>query len=271
MLKAALLIFALIGNIILGGISYGYSNDEDLKPPTGTDVEDIVCRSVATSGRETVFEPFSEKNCLDRISLIAADYIRSFFGNIDNADLKIRYRISSKILQDQKFSSVPVGLYPAQLSNRMRVDVAIFSGKRKVETIPVWILLSMKKAGLVARNDLRVGEFITELSVMPGEVDAFSSNCSQPVLESTARWIVKKSIKKGWAICSEHVEKHPDIARGVSVSMGYQKQSILLEIPVITLEDGIIGELVLVEVVPTGARVLALVVGQGKVRYEKSI
>jgi flagella basal body P-ring formation protein FlgA len=231
---------------------------------------DIVeCEHVVANTSDDVSISANFGICRDAISMMAISHLRSAFELAPEVRVIAKHIASFQPTSGHIRQLRAIGSFPEKLSKRMRVDVAVVVSDRRREIIPVWITVLAKRVGLVSKKLVRSGEHIEQADVLIETIDAFSPNCALVAIDDIGGTRAVKPIERGQAICSDSIEKIPDVERGASMSMKYVDQSLLLEVPVVAIESGFIGRPILVEIVPTGARLVAVVVETGVVHYEK--
>ncbi len=162
------------------------------------------------------------------------------------------YRVEAKkgILYNSKLHSLIKlsGLQPGPGHRNITVDVMDPETQKRVlhrQTVPVRILKKIRVP--VATRDLKFGETIKEgdyeleVRYTDGKLKDYSG-------ENIHGWKLNTPVKKGQVLQSPAIQELPDIRRGQSLDLIYEKPGITLKIRCVAYKDGNVGDTIPVRI-----------------------
>ena len=169
--------------------------------------------------------------------------------------------------------AVPVGeltfrprefLHNLRPTKRMQVWIDVFADGRFVRTIATSFDVHAYGWGWVARDDVHTGQILLESALEKKEVDLALLK-SEPLIDITANRRLKRTVPAGQVLAVSDVEAIPAIQRGERVAVRSRVGVIHLVTSGSALQEGRVGQRVLVSPTESSRPVAAVVVDHGLV------
>jgi flagellar basal body P-ring formation protein FlgA len=173
------------------------------------------------------------------------------------------------LIPDAEFEVQPRNLEGAQVNPRMTVwlDIKDKKSKNLLRTIPIIFDVSIYAVVPVAQLDIQIGAVLSGDNIKMEEkniVGLLPVQIAPNLIESNG-YQVRRSISSGQVVSSRHVERLMAVTRGESALLETNSPGITIQSRVEVLQDGNIGQVVVVKSTSSSQSFSARVVGLGRV------
>lgn len=155
----------------------------------------------------------------------------------------------------------------ANVKKRMRVWVDIKVASVHYQTIPVWFAVSVQKFTLVAKHKIRSGQVLNNNMFYRKEIDV--TGVAGKVVAAETLLVDKRlrvHLQENGVLTHAVLEQLPEVVAGNEVRVSVHNGSIKILTKAIALQDGHVGDTVMVSNLKSDENYLTIVVGRHQVQ-----